>query len=52
MSNLELIGTKLGMSREFFSTGQSVPVTILKIEKYLNKWKVILQRKILNHEKF
>ena len=33
MSNLELIGTKLGMSREFFSTGQSVPVTILKIEK-------------------
>ncbi len=33
MSNLELIATKLGMSREFFSTGQSVPVTVLKIEK-------------------
>ena len=33
MSNLVLIGTKLGMTREFYETGQSVPVTILKIEK-------------------
>ena len=33
MSNLELIGTKLGMTREFYETGQSVPVTVLKIEK-------------------
>ena len=33
MSNLELIGKKLGMTREFFDTGQSVPVTVLKMEK-------------------
>ena len=28
-----LIGKKIGMTREFFKTGQSVPVTVLKIEK-------------------
>ena len=28
-----LIGTKLGMTREFMETGQSVPVTVIKIEK-------------------
>ncbi len=33
MSNIGLIGIKLGMSREFFSTGLSVPVTVIKIEK-------------------
>ncbi len=33
MSNLELIGKKLGMTREFYVTGQSVPVTVLKMEK-------------------
>tara|TARA_Y100000590_G_scaffold362581_1_gene419819 strand:- start:476 stop:1186 length:711 start_codon:yes stop_codon:yes gene_type:complete len=33
MSNLELIGKKLGMTREFYETGQSVPVTVLKMEK-------------------
>ena len=33
MSNLELIGKKLGMTREFYDTGQSVPVTVLKMEK-------------------
>ena len=32
MDNLALIGKKIGMSREFFKTGQSVPVTVLKIE--------------------
>jgi len=32
MQNLALIGKKIGMSREFFKTGQSVPVTILKME--------------------
>ena len=31
--NLGLIGTKLGMTREFLKTGQSVPVTVIKIEK-------------------
>ena len=30
---LGLIGKKLGMTREFVKTGQSVPVTVIKIEK-------------------
>jgi len=30
---LGLIGTKIGMTREFLKTGQSVPVTVIKIEK-------------------
>ncbi len=30
---LGLIGTKIGMTREFFSSGTSVPVTVLKVEK-------------------
>ena len=29
-----LIGTKIGMTREFMDTGQSVPVTVIKIERY------------------
>ena len=32
MSKIALIGRKLGMSREFYKSGQSVPVTILKME--------------------
>ena len=28
-----LLGTKLGMTREFMKSGQSVPVTVIKIEK-------------------
>ena len=32
MDNLALIGKKIGMSREFFKTGESVPVTVLKME--------------------
>ncbi len=32
MENLALIGKKIGMSREFFKTGESVPVTVLKME--------------------
>ena len=28
-----LIGTKIGMTREFMETGQSVPVTVIKVEK-------------------
>ena len=32
MENLALIGRKIGMSREFFKTGQSVPVTVLKMQ--------------------
>ena len=29
----KLIGTKIGMTREFMETGQSVPVTVIKVEK-------------------
>ena len=32
MSEIALIGRKIGMSREFFKTGQSIPVTVLKME--------------------
>ena len=30
---LGLIGTKIGMTREFVESGQSIPVTVIKIEK-------------------
>ena len=33
MTEIALIGKKIGMSREFYKTGQSVPVTVLKMEK-------------------
>tara|TARA_Y100000590_G_scaffold381863_1_gene451388 strand:- start:9 stop:719 length:711 start_codon:yes stop_codon:yes gene_type:complete len=33
MSEIGLIGKKIGMSREFYKTGQSVPVTVIKLEK-------------------
>ena len=33
MSELGLIGKKIGMTREFYKTGQSVPVTVIKMEK-------------------
>tara|TARA_B100001175_G_C19359530_1_gene566390 strand:- start:16 stop:726 length:711 start_codon:yes stop_codon:yes gene_type:complete len=33
MTEIALIGKKIGMSREFYKTGQSVPVTVLKFEK-------------------
>ena len=33
MNSIALIGKKIGMSREFYKTGQSVPVTVLKMEK-------------------
>ena len=31
--SIGLIGTKIGMTREFMDSGQSVPVTVIKIEK-------------------
>ena len=31
--SIGLIGTKIGMTREFVETGQSVPVTVIKVEK-------------------
>ncbi len=33
MTEIALIGKKIGMSREFYKTGQSVPVTVIKMEK-------------------
>ena len=33
MTELSLIGKKIGMTREFYKTGQLVPVTVLKVEK-------------------
>ena len=32
MSEIALIGKKIGMTREFYKSGQSVPVTVLKME--------------------
>ena len=31
--SIGLIGKKIGMTREFMETGQSVPVTVIKVEK-------------------
>ena len=33
MSEISLIGKKIGMTREFYKSGQSVPVTVVKMEK-------------------
>ena len=33
MSEIGLVGKKIGMTREFYKTGQSVPVTVLKVER-------------------
>ncbi len=33
MRDIALIGKKIGMTREFYKTGQSVPVTVIKMEK-------------------
>ena len=33
MNEIALIGKKIGMTREFYKTGQLVPVTVLKMEK-------------------
>ncbi len=31
--SLGLVGTKIGMTREFMKSGQSIPVTVIKVEK-------------------
>ena len=31
--SIGLIGTKIGMTREFMESGQSVPVTVIRVEK-------------------
>jgi len=33
MTEVALIGKKIGMTREFYKTGQSIPVTVVKMEK-------------------
>ena len=33
MSEIALIGKKIGMTREFYKSGQLVPVTVLKMQK-------------------
>ena len=33
MTEIAVIGKKIGMTREFYKTGQSVPVTVVKMEK-------------------
>jgi len=33
MNEIALIGKKIGMTKEFYKTGQSVPVTVVKMEK-------------------
>ena len=33
MSEIALLGKKIGMTREFYKTGQSVPVTVIKFDK-------------------
>jgi large subunit ribosomal protein L3 len=33
MNEIALVGKKIGMTREFYKTGQLVPVTVLKMEK-------------------
>ena len=33
MTEVALIGKKIGMTREFYKSGQSVPVTVVKMEK-------------------
>ena len=33
MTEIALIGKKIGMTREFYQTGRLVPVTVIKMEK-------------------
>jgi len=33
MTEIALIGKKIGMTREFYKSGQSIPVTVIKMEK-------------------
>ena len=33
MSDIGLIGKKIGMTREFYKSGESIPVTVIKMEK-------------------
>ena len=33
MTDIGLIGKKIGMTREFYKSGQSIPVTVIKMEK-------------------
>ena len=37
MTEIALLGKKIGMTREFYKTGQLVPVTVLKVENNLSQ---------------
>ena len=44
MSEIALIGKKIGMTREFYKTGQLVPVQFLKLKKP-ELFKLLMKRK-------
>ena len=44
MTEIALIGKKIGMTREFYKTGQLVPVTVLKLKK-LELSKLLMKKK-------
>ena len=54
--SIGLIGTKIGMTREFMKSGQSVPVTVIKIEKgrvidlITNNYEVVISRLRFSHK--
>ena len=33
MTDIALIGRKIGLTRDFFKSGQSVPVTVVQVQK-------------------
>ena len=51
MSEIALIGKKIGMTREFYKSGQLVPVTVLKMEK-ARVIQVIDEDKVISFECF
>ena len=42
--NIALIGKKIGMTREFYKTGQLVPVTVIKMKKQ-ELYKLLMKKK-------
>ena len=47
MIEIGLIGKKIGMTREFYKSGQSVPVTVIKFDSYDTNDKVKIARDYL-----
>ena len=53
MIEIGLIGKKIGMTREFFKSGQSVPITVIKVERgrviqIINENDLILELQSMN----